>query len=881
MKRAILSLAAVCLMTATTAITATAAVTSTQKTETPPRFSTAGFYELENTGRTVHSMNPSWLFHKGAVAQSNAHSATFDDSKWRAVNLPNGLELLPLEASGGVNYRGEAWYRKHFTVPSALKDKRLVLYFEAVMGRSKIWVNDSLVTEHFGGFTPISLDVTKFIKAEGDNVIAVMADNSDDPIYPPGKPQAVLDFCYFGGIYRDVWLVGTSKEIYITDPNMVDKTAGGGIFASYSGVSEQKATVTLKLDIASNKKSANGTIQYELIAPDGKTAATASQKLKKGENTTNIALTKPALWSPQAPNLYTLNVRVKNAKGELVDGFAQRLGVRSIDFSFRQGLILNGKPYPRKLIGANRHQDFAVVGNALSNSLHWRDAQKLKLAGMEVIRNAHYPQDPAFMDACDELGLFVIVNTPGWQFWNEAPIFEQRVYADIRTMVRRDRNHPSVLMWEPILNETYYPEQFAQNTHNIVKEESPYRGTNFTSADSEARGAKYFDLIFTHPRGGGVAGDDNTEASHIDTTKVYFTREWGDNVDDWNSHNSPSRVARAWGEVPQLVQAVHYAAPKYPYTCYELLQKQPAHHFGGTLWHSFDHQRGYHPDPFYGGVMDAFRRPKYSYYMFQAQAAGLVEPMVFIANEMTPFSPADVTVFSNCASVRLRTFFGLDTVRVGVKAAGERWFTFPNAWGHMPDKALSRARKQRESYILAEGLDAAGNVVATDRREAARRPSALRLVVDTLRAPVVADGGDLVVVTAQMVDRWGNIKRLNNEHVHFTIQGEGILMASTATATNPAAVLWGEASILVQTTTKAGRIKVSASVMVEGDNTPVGGSVEFSSIAPSTPMIYNAHTIGVAPASNLRNAAAGDDREQIERSLREVEKQQTSFGEAL
>lgn len=104
-----------------------------------------------------------------------------------------------------------------------------------------------------------------------------------------------------------------------------------------------------------------------------------------------------------------------------MDGYYIRIGIRSLEFKAGDGFWLNGKPYPEPLIGANRHQDFAIVGNALSNSLHWRDAKKLKDTGLRVIRNAHYPQDPAFMDACDELGLFVIENTPGWQFWNPEP----------------------------------------------------------------------------------------------------------------------------------------------------------------------------------------------------------------------------------------------------------------------------------------------------------------------------------------------------------------------------------------------------------------------------------------------------------------------------
>lgn len=211
-----------------------------------------------------------------------------------------------------------------------------------------------------------------------------------------------------------------------------------------------------------------------------------------------------------------------------------------------------------------------MVGNALSNSLHWRDAKKIRDAGLKVVRNAHYPQDPAFMDACDELGLFVIVNTPGWQFWNNDPVFAQRVYNDIRNIVRRDRNHPSVWMWEPVLNETHYPADFAGNSYRVVKEEYPYSYC-YAGCDSGAHGNEYFDVLFSHP------------TDNMNPSKCYFTREWGDNVDDWNAHNSTSRVHLSWGEIPQLVQAAHYANPPYDFTCLEKLNSTSRQHVGGSF----------------------------------------------------------------------------------------------------------------------------------------------------------------------------------------------------------------------------------------------------------------------------------------------------------
>lgn len=621
-----------------------------------PEFSTAGFFRLDNSGREVYSMNPAWRFHKGAV--EGAETKEFNDKDWTVVSLPDGIEYLPTEASGCINYQGEVWYRKHFTPDAVLKGKKLFLHFEAIMGKSKVFVNGKLLTEHFGGYLPVIADVTDVLDWNGDNVIAVWADNSDDPSYPPGKAQDVLDYTYFGGIYRDCWLIA-HNNVFITDPNYENEVAGGGLFVAFGKVSDALAEVQLKIHVRNATKNPfSGRVEYMLLQPDGTEVARLSDKIqvKAGRATTvsdRMPVKQPMLWTPSTPTLYNLLVRVLDKEGNVIDGYRRRIGIRSIEFKGKDGFYLNGRPYGKPLIGANRHQDFAVVGNAVANSIHWRDARKLKDVGMEIIRNAHCPQDPAFMDACDELGLFVIVNTPGWQFWNDAPEFAQRVYSDIRNVVRRDRNHPSVWLWEPILNETWYPADFAKNTRDIVDAEYPYPYC-YSGSDSEARGHENFPVYFAHP------ANMQDASKEIDPTKTYFTREWGDNVDDWSSHNSPSRVARNWGEQPMRVQAQHYACPYYPVTSYDVLHKQSPQHVGGCLWHSFDHQRGYHPDPFYGGLMDVFRQPKYSYYMFMAQRPAVKNdrnagsgPMVYIAHEMTPFSGKDVTVYSNCDEVRL------------------------------------------------------------------------------------------------------------------------------------------------------------------------------------------------------------------------------------
>lgn len=861
-----------------------------------PVFSTAGFYALKNTGREVYSMNVAWRFHKGDVA--NAHSKTFDDKQWSVISLPHGIDYLPTEASGCSNYQGIVWYRKHFTPDQALQGKKLFLHFEAIMGKCKIWVNGQLLTEHFGGFLPVIVDVSSHLKWGEENIISVMADNSDDPAYPPGKAQDVLDFAYFGGIYRDCWLIA-HNDVYLTDPNYENEKAGGGLLVAFDRISDKEAQIILKAHIRNAEKiSFSGTLEYEFLDKSGAKVLTKKLpiQIKAGSassSTTQLALQSPKLWSPESPYLYNLNVRVLDKKGKVVDGYRRRIGIRSIEFKGKDGFWLNGKPYEKPLIGANRHQDFAVVGNALSNSTHWRDAKKLRDAGCKMIRNAHYPQDPSFMDACDELGLFVIVNTPGWQFWNEAPSFEQRVYSDIRNMVRRDRNHPSVWLWEPILNETWYPEHFAKNTKQIVDEEFPYRYC-YSGCDNSAKGKENFPVLFTHPSN----SDERWAIKDLDPSKTYFTREWGDNVDDWNSHNSPSRVARNWGERPMLVQAEHYAHPDYPYTCYDVLFKTSRQHVGGALWHSFDHQRGYHPDPFYGGLMDVFRQPKYSYYMFMAQREPMktdliaeTGPMVFIAHEMSPFSGKDVDVYSNCEEVRLTVFEGGKTYSykkdLARKGMPSPIITFNNVYSFMTDKKLSYANRQAEVYLLAEGL-MDGKVVATHKVYPARRPEAIKLWIDSENVKLEANGSDFVPVIAAITDKNGNIKRLNNYFIQFHIEGEGRLLANAATMTNPEPVKWGTAPILVQATTKPGTIKLTATVLFPGSQMPVSGQLEIVTTTAKQKMIFDEAEAALIPTSqveaNSLNQSPADVKE-IERmrnelnrlKLKEVERQQKEF----
>lgn len=369
-------------------------------------------------------------------------------------------------------------------------------------------------------------------------------------------------------------------------------------------------------------------------------------------------------------------------------------------------------------------------------------------------------------------------------------------------------------------------------------------------------------------------------------------------MDNWSSHNSPSRVARNWGEQPMLIQAEHYAAPYYPYTCYESLCKENAWHAGGCLWHSFDHQRGYHPDPFYGGVMDVFRQPKYSYYMFKAQRSAeksdlIAEtgPMVYIAHEMTPFSGRDVKVFSNCDEVRLtfnkggKTYsYKKDKNRTGMPSPV---ITFENVYDFMTDKKLTREKREADVYLMAEGL-IDGKVVATHKVMPARRAEQVRLKVDNEGMALHADGSDFVTVIAEITDKNGNVKRLNNYYVKFFIEGEGRILGGENVIANPAPVKWGSAPILIQSTTKPGKIKITASVLFEGSQMPISSELELTSIPPEYPLAFNAEEEKAETEQTaIKSVEKSDTKIELEKlrrelnqlKLKEVEQQQTDFEE--
>ena len=847
-----------------------------------PETSVAGFMSLPGSGRNVYNFNPGWRFHKGDVA--GAEALNFDDSAWQVVSTPHTVELEPAEASGGRNYQGIAWYRKHFVVPAAMQGQLVTVYFEAIMGKQEVFLNGKLVRKHAGGYLPFSVNLTDYgIKAGDKCVLAVMTDNSNDKNYPPGKPQYTLDFAYHGGIYRDVWLIGKS-DVSITDALEANKVAGGGVFVHFDQISEKKAQVFVDTEVKNSGTARRVvTVESTLTDASGKKVKQTSSRvmLNAGESVTvkqKMQVSNPHLWSPDSPYLYRVESRVTEGKLAL-DGGVTRVGIRKAEFKDKDGFWLNGKPFGQ-LVGANRHQDFAYVGNALPNSQQWRDAKRLRDAGCRIVRVAHYPQDPSFMDACDELGIFVIVATPGWQYWNKDPEFARLVHENTRMMIRRDRNHASVLMWEPILNETRYPLDFALEALQITKDEYPYPGRPVAAADVHSEGVKeHYDVVYGWP------GDDVKGVAR----QCIFTREFGENVDDWYAHNNNNRASRSWGERPMLVQALSLAKS------YDEMYQTNGQFIGGAQWHPFDHQRGYHPDPYWGGIFDAFRQPKYAYYMFRSQTADnlnhpLAEsgPMVYIAHEMSQFSDKDVVVFSNCDSVRLSIYDGTRSwTKPVVHAKGHMPnapVVFENVWDFWEARGYSYVQKNWQKVnLVAEGIRN-GEVVCTTKKMPSRRSTKLQLRVDYQNSPLVADGSDFIVVVAEVTDDSGNVRRLAKENVVFTVEGEGEIIGDATIGANPRAVEFGSAPVLIRSTRKAGKIKVKARVQYEGTHAPTPAEIEFESVPSLLPACFTEQTRQTDAASTAKGQSASSEKkilseDEKQKLLIEVERQQTEFGE--
>lgn len=387
-----------------------------------------------------------WRFHLGGAL--GAEGPSFNDSQWRLVDLPHdwSIEDLPgttspfnIEAisqvNGGFTTGGTAWYRKSFTIPQDLKDKHFILMFEGVYMNAEIWLNGELLGKHPYGYTSFWFDISGKLKLEKVNVLSVKVKNEGEN-----------SRWYSGsGIYRHVWLqivppvhIATWGT-YITTPQVTEKEALINIKTS---VINQSGEVS-KIKLVTKIKDANGLeqthIETEKTIEPGKTIEIVQE----------MKLNNPSLWSTDSPILYKAISEILVSES-LTDQFETEFGIRSISFDAVNGFLLNGKPM--KLKGGCVHHDNGILGSKAYNRAEERRVEILKASGFNAIRSAHNPPSPAFLDACDRIGMLVIDES--FDMWKEEKnpndyhlYFSDWWKKDIESMILRDRNHPSVIMW--------------------------------------------------------------------------------------------------------------------------------------------------------------------------------------------------------------------------------------------------------------------------------------------------------------------------------------------------------------------------------------------------------------------------------------------------
>ncbi|NLR67599.1 DUF4982 domain-containing protein [Chitinophaga varians] len=720
--------------------------------------------------------NSNWAFCQQDV--SNAAAADFNDASWEAVTIPHVMGITAKHNGGGRVYQGVGWYRRYFTIPADWAGRRLYLSFEGVQTDCEIYLNGEKLDEHHGGYMRFGTDISGKVRPGQSNVLAVRVSNTDNPQTPPGKKMSTLDFNYYGGIYRKVSLVITN-QLYIPDETEAGKIAGGGIFTMSSNVSAKAADLLVNTQVMnSGQPSVATTLVSKLTDKSGRVVASSRQTvfLNGRKDTTfrqQLHITAPQLWHPDHPYLYQLESEVYNGK-LLVDKRVTPTGIRTISFK-ADGFYINGeKLYLR---GANRHQVYPYIGDAAPASLQYRDAWQLKKGGFNAVRAAHYPASPDFLHACDELGLLVIECQPGWQYYSEDSIFKARTFRDIREMIRRDRNHPSVFLWETSLNESPTPSTWMQEAVRIAHEEMP-GDQMFTADDYNKRSRDHYDVFYK------VVNPDMTDPA---PGKPSLTREWGDTwVADAAQENGlrASRQYTARGMINQCIlrqQALNGETSEEHGGYWDHARLDANPRIGGYfVWSYNDYTRGSDPVTAFSGVTDMDRYEKFSYYQLQSMQSARNKsygPMVFIASyNNLPGTDSTIIVFSNCDTVLLYR----NNQLVGRKTRSGNAATAPfiAAKNGSPLYAFALGRYE-PGTLHAEGwLD--GKRVCSHAVTTPQTAHHLEITIPGPAAPLIADGSDMIPVYIKVCDKNGtlvaNTQAGQSYSVRLHVTGDGHLV---------------------------------------------------------------------------------------------------------
>jgi beta-galactosidase len=718
----------------------------------------------QHDGRQILPINRGWRYSPAFTEAATARD--FDDSSFERVTIPHTNIALPWHSFDEKSYEFVSVYRRKFKLPANARGKRVFVDFEGAMTASTVWINGTRLGEYKGGFTPFSFELTSHIEWNGENVLVVQLDSTERADIPPFGYQ--IDYLTFGGIYREVSL------------RIVPHTFVENIFARPVDVLSDNPSVDVQCflqDAASAKEPL--TLEVSLHK-GGQQVATVSKrfdasKAEDGLASTTVTLAKfgkPDLWDLSHPHLYSVRVRLLHGK-QAIDEDSRIIGFREARFT-EKGFSLNGKIV--KLRGMDRHQTFPFVGQAMPARVQRQDAkilrQKLKC---NIVRTSHYPQSRHFLDACDEIGLLVLEEIPGWQHIGPQP-WKDVAVDNVRRMIRRDWNHPSIILWGVRINESLDDHDFYSRTNAMARSLDTSRQTGGIRYFQES---EFLEDVFTmndfgfplkapnHPR------YLNTEfVGHTYPTKTI------DNVERLTEHTL--RHARIHD---QLASDPQYA--------------------GGIAWCAFDYNT--HSDfgsgdrICYHGVTDIFREPKPAAGFYKSQCDPteevVLEPSFHWARGDESIGFTKAVVCSNCDHLKFyvggKLVVEIDPDRQQFKHLRYAPFVtdvskFIDPWGDLKIEGYIDGKKVIEKKMSSKGVDQKFVIVPDD-------------------SALAGDGADTTRVVLAVTDEFGAICPFAGDPIHFEISGPATIIGD-----NPFALVGGTGAIWIRTTEQAGTVHLAA-----------------------------------------------------------------------
>lgn len=537
------------------------------------------------------------------------------EGRFPLVDLPHTAGKVPLHYAKPEDYAGICGYRRGLSVPLEYRGKRLFLQFDGAAHFAEVYLNGEKLAEHACGYTAFRVEITSAVRYGMENRLAVRLDTTENPAVPPFG--FVLDYLAYGGLYREVWLdvrgADVIEDVFVTTPTLT--RAEIALTVSGSGA---RRRVTL-LDAAG--------------------AVCAMAEGDDNKYYVNYSNARP--WTLDEPNLYSIRAELLDASGAVTDEKTVRFGFRTAEFR-RGGFYLNGERV--FLRGLNRHQCYPYMGYAAPEALQREDARILKEElCCTAVRTSHYPQSRHFIDACDELGLLVFTELPGWQHIGDAA-WKRRSVENVREMVTQYRNHPSIVLWGVRINESLDDDDFYRETNALAHSLDPSRQTSGVRylEKSHLLEDVYAYNDFSHD--GTAPGAKKRSAVTPDMDKPYL-------ISECNGHMFPTKSFDPWEKRQE--HALRHA------------RVQNAAASDGEIsgcfgWVMFDYPT--HKDfgsgdrVCYHGVMDAFRNPKLAAALYASQ--GDKTPVLEIGSPMDIGDyPAgnigDIWAFTNAEEVAL------------------------------------------------------------------------------------------------------------------------------------------------------------------------------------------------------------------------------------